>query len=150
MAKVEHYRGLNTDLDKLYESIKQVIEDENDLRIVSEYKGTLNDVPLRSIVAVNKSLKVFVGQLSEIHVSITGTPNDYAVEVSSNAWFGSLLFPGAIGFVVGGPVGLATGAAVGGIMAYEFERKMWKKISETVKKVSQIQPTLESVDTYHH
>jgi hypothetical protein len=150
VAKVEHYRGLNTDLEKLYQSIKQVIEDEKDLRIVSEYKGTLNDKPLRSIVAVNKSAKVFVGQLSEIHVSIMGNPNDYAVEVSSNAWFGSLIFPGAIGLIVGGPVGLAAGTAVGGIMAYEFERKMWKKISETVKKVSQIQPTLESVDTYHH
>ena len=150
MAKVEHYRGLNTDLEKLYQSIKQVIEDEKQLQIVSEYKGTLNDVPLRMIVAVNKSPKVFVGQLSEIHISITGNPNDYAVEVSSNGWFGSLIFPGAIGLVVGGPVGLAAGAAVGGIMAYEFERKMWKKISETVKKVSQIQPTLESVDTYHH
>lgn len=89
MAKVEHYRSLNTDLEKLYQSIKQVIEDEKDLQIVSEYKGTLNDVPLRMIVAVNKSPKVFVGQLSEIHVSITGNPNDYAVEVSSNAWFGS-------------------------------------------------------------
>ena len=150
MAKVEHYRGLNTNLEKLYQSIKQVIEYEKDLRIVSEYKGTLNDVPLRSIVAVNKSPKVFVGQLSEIHVSITGNANDYAVEVSSNAWFGSLMFPGAIGLVVGGPVGLAAGAVVGGILAYEFERKMWKKISETVKKASQVQPTLESIDTYHH
>ena len=52
MAKVEHYRSLGTDLDKLYE-IKQVIKDEKNLRIVSEYKGTLNDIPLRSIVAVN-------------------------------------------------------------------------------------------------
>ena len=150
MAKVEHYRGLNTDLEKLYQSIKHVIEDENNLRIISEYKGTLNDVPLRSIVAVNKSPKVFVGQLGEIHVSITGDPNDYAVEVSSNAWFGSLIFPAAIGLVVGGPVGLAAGTAVGGIMAYEFERKMWKKISETVKRVSQVQPTLESIDTYNN
>lgn len=150
MAKVEHYRGLNTDLEKLYQSIKQVIEDENNLRIISEYKGTLNDVPLRSIVAVNKSPKVFVGQLGEIHVSITGDPNDYAVEVSSNAWFGSLIFPAAIGLVVGGPVGLAAGTAVGGIMAYEFERKMWKKISEIVKRVSQVQPTLESIDTYNN
>jgi hypothetical protein len=45
MAEVEHYRGLKTDLEKLYQSIKQVIEDENNLRIISEYKGTLNDVP---------------------------------------------------------------------------------------------------------
>jgi hypothetical protein len=65
-------------------------------------------------------------------------------------WFGSLIFPGAVGLVVGGPVGLAAGAAVGGIMAYEFERKMWKKISETVKKVSQVQPALESIDTYNN
>jgi hypothetical protein len=150
MAKVEHYRGLGTDLDKLYQSIKQVIEDEKKLRIVSEYKGTLNDIPLRSIVAVNTSPKVLVGQLSEIHVSITGNSNDYAVEVASNAWFGSLAWPGAVGLVVGGPVGLAAGATVGGIVAYEFERKMWKHVQETVKTVSQVQPTLESVDSYHH
>jgi hypothetical protein len=118
-----------------------VIEDEKDLQIVSEYKGTLNGIPLRSIVAVNKSAKVFVGQLSEIHVSITGNPNDYAVEVASNGWFGSLAWPGA--------VGLAAGATVGGIVAYEFERRMWKHVQETVKKVSQVHPTLESVDTYH-
>jgi hypothetical protein len=150
MAKVEHYRSLGTDLEKLYQSIKQLIEDEKDLQIVSEYKGTLNDIPLRSIVAVNKSAKVFVGQLSEIHVSITGNPDDYAVEVASNGWFGSLVWPGAVGLVIGGPIGLAAGATVGGIVAYEFERKMWKHVQETVKKASQVQPTLESVDTYHH
>jgi hypothetical protein len=149
MAKVEHYRGLDTDLEKLYQNIKQVLEDEKDLQIVSEYKGTLNGIPLRSIVALNKSAKVFVGQLSEIHVSITGNPNDYAVEVASNSWFGSLAWPGAVGLVTGGPVGLAVGVTVGGIVAYEFERRMWKHVQETVKKVSQVQPTLESVDTYH-
>jgi len=150
LAKVEHYRGLGTDLEKLYQSIKQVIEDEKNLRIVSEYKGTLNGIPLRSIVALNKSPKVLIGQLSEIHVSLTGNADDYAVEVASNAWFGSLAWPGVMGLVVGGPVGLAAGATFGGIVAYEFERKVWKHIQETVKKVSQIQPTLESVDTYHH
>lgn len=34
-------------------------------------------------------------------------PYDYAVEVASNAWFGSLVWPGAVGLVIGGPVGLA-------------------------------------------
>ncbi len=162
MAKVEHYQGLGTDLEKLYHSIKQVIEDEKDLRIVSEYKGTLNNIPVRNIVAVNTSAKVLVGQLSEIHVSITGNPDDYAVEVASNAWFGSLVWPALAGLAIGGPAGLAAGTAaggtaglaagatVGGIVAYEFERKMWKRIQEAVKKVSQVQPTLESVDTYHH
>jgi hypothetical protein len=149
MAKVQHYRGLNTNLDNLYNSIKQLLQDQKDLQIVSEYKGTLNAVPLRSIVAVNKSPKVWVGSLREIHVSITGNPKDYAVEVASGAWFGSLLWPGAVGLVVGGPVGLAAGVAVGGIMAYEFEKHVWQKVLEVIKKESTVQPTIDSVENHH-
>jgi hypothetical protein len=29
VAKVQHYRGLNTDLDKLYNSIKQLLQEED-------------------------------------------------------------------------------------------------------------------------
>jgi hypothetical protein len=141
VAKAQHYMGLNTNLENLYGSIKQTLKDEKDLQIVSEYKGTLNGIPLRGIVAVNS--------LSHISISLTGEPNDYAVEVGSNAWFGSLLFPGAVGFIVGGPIGRAGGMAVGGIVAYEFERRIWNKILEVVKKESQAQPTIDSVDHYH-
>jgi len=150
VAKVQHYRGLNTDLDKLYNSIKQLLENQKDLQIVSEYKGTMNAIPLRSIVAVNKSPKVWVGSLREIHVSITGNPDDYAVEVASGAWFGSLAWPGAVGLVIGGPVGLAAGVAVGGVMAYEFEKHVWQKVLEVIKKESGVQPTIDSVDHYHN
>ena len=97
-------------------------------------KGLLN-----SIVAVNTSPKVWAGSLREIHVSITGSPDDYAVEVASGAWFGSLVWPGAVGLVVGGPIGLAAGVAVGGIMAYEFEKHVWEKVLEVVKKQSTVQ-----------
>ena len=92
MSKVQHYRGLNTNLEGLYQSIKAELQDQKDLEIVSEYKGELNGKPLRSIVAVNKSVKVFAGSLREIHVSILGTPDDYAVEVASGAWFGIYYF----------------------------------------------------------
>ncbi len=149
MAKVQHYRGLGTNLESLYDSIKSELEGEKDLQIVSEYKGQLNDIPLRSIVAVNKSLKVFAGSLREIHVSITGTPDDFAIEVGSGAWFGSILFPGAVGLIVAGPIGLAGGAVIGGLVAYEYERHMWKKILEVVKKESKVQPTMESIDHYY-
>ena len=127
-----------------------MLEDQKDLQIVSEYKGLLNSVPLRSIVAVNKSPKVWVGSLREIHVSITGDSNDYAVEVASGAWFGSLAWPGAVGLVVGGPVGLAAGVAVGGIMAYEFEKHVWQKVLEVIKKQSAVQPSIDSIEHYHH
>jgi hypothetical protein len=149
MAKVQHYRVLGTNLDMLYESIKGELQNEANLQIVSEYKGQLNDTPLRSIVAVNKSLKVFAGSLREIHVSITGTSDDYAVGVASGSWFGSVLLPGAVGLIVWGPIGLAGGAAIGGIMAYEYEKHMWKKVLEVVKRESKVQPTLVSIDHYY-
>ena len=37
MAKVQHYLGLNTNLDRFYDSIKQELQNQNDLEIVSEY-----------------------------------------------------------------------------------------------------------------
>ena len=148
MSKVQHYKGLNSNLEKIYNVIKDTINEENNLKIVSEYKGFLNGIPLRSIVATNNSPKVIVGSLREIHVSITGEPNDYAIEVASGAWFGSLLIPGVAGLLIGGPIGLAAGATVGAIMAWEFEKKMWKKIIEAVKIESEHQPTLDSVAHY--
>jgi hypothetical protein len=53
VAKVQHYRGLGTNLESLYNSIKTELESEKDLQTVSEYKGELNDIPLRSVIAVN-------------------------------------------------------------------------------------------------
>jgi hypothetical protein len=59
------------------------------------------------------------------------------------------LWPGAVGLVVGGPVGLAAGVAVGGIMAYEFEKHIWQKVLEVIKKESETQPTIDSVENHH-
>jgi hypothetical protein len=149
MSKVQHYKGINSNLEKIYSIIKDTINEENNLKIISEYKGLLNGIPLRSIMALNNSPKVIVGSLREIHVSITGEPNDYAIEVASGSWFGSLLIPGVAGLFIGGPIGLAAGATVGAVMAYEFEKKIWKKILEAVKIESEHNPTLDSVDHYH-
>ncbi len=103
MSKVQHYKGINSNLEKIYSVIKDTINEENNLKIVSEYKGLLNGIPLRSIMALNNSPKVIVGSLREIHVSITGEPNDYAIEVASGSWFGRLLIPGVAGLFIGGP-----------------------------------------------
>ena len=46
-------------------------------------------------------------------------------------------------------MGLAAGVAVGGIMAYEFEKHLWNKVLEVVKKESKVQPALDSIDHYH-
>ena len=58
MARVEHYKNLQTDIDDLYNHIKQELQKESSLKIVSEIKGEMNSQPLRSITAVNGSLVV--------------------------------------------------------------------------------------------
>jgi hypothetical protein len=148
MARVEHYKGLNTDLDALHQEIRQELESEKNLRIVAEIKGEMNGRPLRSMTAVNKSVIVLAGALREITVSIIGGPDDFAVEVASGSWFESLLFPGVTGFVVGGPLGAVGGTTVGLIMAYEFERKIWKKVLEVIERVSKNKMTVGSVDYF--
>lgn len=35
-------------------------------------------------------------------------------------------------------------------MAYEFEKHMWNKILEVVKKESEVHPTIDSIDHYSH
>ena len=38
MSKVQHYKGINSNLEKIYSVIKDTIN-ENNLKIISEYKG---------------------------------------------------------------------------------------------------------------
>jgi hypothetical protein len=45
MAWLKHDRGLNTNLDNLYNTIKQVLEDEKNLVISQEFNGTFK-IPL--------------------------------------------------------------------------------------------------------
>ena len=103
---------------------------------------------MRSITAVNRSLVVLAGALREITISIIGNSDDFAIEVSSGSWFESLLIPGATGFIVGGPFGAVSGTSVGLIMVYQFERKIWKRISEVVEKESKNKVTTQNVEHY--
>lgn len=43
MTRVEHYKGLHTNIDKLYQEIKQELENEKNLRI-AEMKGGMNGI----------------------------------------------------------------------------------------------------------
>jgi len=148
MARVEHYKGLDTDNDILYNSIKQELEKEKNLKIVSEIKGEMNGKPLRSITAINRSLVVLAGALREITISTIGDSQDFAVEVASGSWFESLLIPGVTGFIVGGPLGAVGGTTVGIVMAYQFERKIWKRISEAIDKASKNKISTENTEHY--
>src|SRR4051794_40204385 len=148
MVRVEHYKNLQTNIDNLYNRIKQEIQQEKNLKIVSEIKGEINGKPLHSLTAVNLSVVVLAGALREITISIIGASNDFAIEVASGSWFESLLIPGVTGFLVGGPLGAVGGTTVGIIMAYQFERKIWKRISEVVDRESKNKITTENIEHY--
>jgi hypothetical protein len=62
MLRVAHFTALGTNFDNLYNSIKEV-QDEKNLKIVSEIKGEMNGQPLRSLTAVNTSAVVLAGAL---------------------------------------------------------------------------------------
>ncbi|HYY51158.1 MAG TPA: hypothetical protein VE643_09820 [Nitrososphaeraceae archaeon] len=47
-----------------------------------------------------------------------------------------------------GPVRLAVGVAVGGIMACEFEKHVWQKVLEVIKQLRKVQPT-DSINHYN-
>lgn len=55
-----------------------------------------------------------------------------------------------MGPIIGEPIGLPATATVGGIMAYEFGKKIWNKIMGVVKRESEAQPTVDSIDHYYH
>jgi len=148
MVRVEHYKNLQTNIDNLYNRIKQEIQQEKNLKIVSEIKGEMNSKPLHSLTAVNLSVVVLAGALREITISIIGASNDFAIEVASGSWFESLLIPGVTGFLVGGPLGAVGGTTVGIIMAYQFERKIWKKVQEAIHSESKNPLTVDSVEHY--
>jgi hypothetical protein len=42
MTRVEHFKVLDTNLDNLYNSIKEEVKKEKNLKIVSEIKGEMN------------------------------------------------------------------------------------------------------------
>jgi hypothetical protein len=77
-----------------------------------------------------------------------GDSKDFAVEVASGSWFESLRIPGVTGFVVGGPLGAVGGTTVGLIMAYQFERKTWKRIREAINEESKRKPMEDQIEHY--
>jgi hypothetical protein len=68
--------------------------------------------------------------------------------MASGSWFESLLILGVTGFLVGGPLGPVGGTTVGIIMAYQFERKIWKKVQEAIYSESKNPLTVDSVEHY--
>ena len=55
------------------------------------------------------------------HMYIINLKLEIELQKLQNHDLGRILFPEAVGLIVGSPIGLVRGAAYGGIIAYEYE-----------------------------
>ena len=162
MVFVRRYKGLNTNLDALYNDIVQELQNTKELNISNELKGNVNNVPFRSVTATRVNLpRVIVGALREVTVTISGKPEDYLIEMHSGAWFANMIVPVTGALLVAGPLGLgvvagtaalaSTGAAVGGttaLLSANYTRQLKNRVKELVKKHSKQPYTEEKIETF--
>lgn len=149
MPFVRRYKHLGTDLEKLYKDIIAEIIKEPKLNIVTEMKGEVNGVPMMSVTASRSNIPtMLVGTLREITFTITGTPDDYLIEMHVGEWLGNLILPHTDAILLIGPL---TGLAAAGssqLLAATYGREMKLKIKELVKKHSKSDYTDDKIETF--
>ena len=149
MVFVRRYVGLNTNLDTLYSAIIRELQNMKDLNISNELNGNVNNIPFRSVTATRISLpRVIVGALREVTVTISGTSDDYMIEMHSGAWFANMVVPGTGAFLITGPLGGAAVAGTSALLSANYTRKLKNRIKELVKKHSKYPYTEEKIETF--
>jgi hypothetical protein len=149
MVRVRRYRDTGTDLQAVYKGVKEFLQGTKDLNITNEINGKMDGKPFLSISAVKASVpRLLVGSLREVTVSITGSPEDFLVEVHTGSWFSNIAMPGVAGILIAGPVGFAVGAGTPTILALDYERRVWKKVRELVEKHGKKKLELKKVEVY--
>ena len=149
MPFVRRYKDMNTDLDALYKDIVKELQNEKELNIAKELKGDINGVPFLSVTANRASIpKMIIGTLREVTVTITGTKNDYLVEMHTGEWFSNLAMPYLGASILVGPLAGLAAAGTTGLIAAQYGRKLKAKIKDLVKKHSKEKYSDEKVETF--
>lgn len=149
MPFVRRYKDMNTDLDALYKDIVKELQNEKELNVAKELKGDINGVPFMSVTSNRSTIpKLVTGTLREVTVTITGTNNDYLIEMHTGEWFSNLAMPYLGASILVGPLAGLAAAGATGLMAAQYGRKLKTKIKELVKKHSKEKYSDEKVETF--
>lgn len=149
MTLVRRYKHLGTNLDKLFEDIVKEIRKEPKLNIVSEMHGDVNGVPMMSVIASRSSIpKMLVGTLREVTVTISGSPDDYLIEMHIGEWLSNLVVPNIDAIILVGPLSGLAAAGSHGLLAATYGRDMKLKIKELIKKHSESDYTDDKIETF--
>jgi len=148
MPFVRKYKDMNTNLEALYKDITKELQNEKELNIGKELKGEINGVPFMSATAYRSSIpKLVTGTLREVTVTITGTSNDYLIEMHTGEWFSNLAMPYFGASILVGPLAGLAAAGTTGLMAAQYGRKLKNTIKDLVKKHSKADYSDEKVET---
>ena len=126
------------DLNRLYASIKKMLEDEK-FRIVKD-DVTENAYHIRAVKT--QVTRIIVGVARDVEIVVAGDPDNFAVVLIVGAWGKNLALSGATGFVVASTVAapavvVGTVAAAGSYLtAIKFEEQLYKRIEEEIRKQS--------------
>jgi hypothetical protein len=149
MPFVRKYMEMNTDLKALYKSIVKELHNEKELNIIKEMNGEINNLPFMSVTASRASIpKMLVGTLREVTVTITGSPDNYLIEMHTGEWFSNLAMPYLGASILVGPLAGLTAAGATGLYAADYGRRLKNRIKELVKKHSKAEYSDEKVETF--
>ncbi|KXB07911.1 hypothetical protein AKJ56_02140 [candidate division MSBL1 archaeon SCGC-AAA382N08] len=139
MATVKCFKNMNSDLSAIFEDIIMELEKEKELNIVNRLEEETEDGnPFLSVTAVRVGTPGYTyGETRELSVTITGTPNDYIVEVHAGCW----------GFDYSGAEGLKTSGPDFGLPSSAYLHDLLRRIDELVRKHSEKDLGFDNVET---
>ena len=142
MTRLMKVEGKSVDLNRLYASIKKMLEEEK-FRIVKD-DVTENAYHLRAVKT--QVTRIIIGAARDVEVVVAGDPDNFAVVLIVGSWGKNLAISGATGFVVASTVAapavvVGTVAAAGSYLtAIKFEEQLYKRIEEEIRKQKQSTP----------
>lgn len=154
MRFVGHYRDLTTDIGQVYDGMLRELRANKDLKIVNELNGNVKGRHFKTIIAVRNNIpRDFFGELREISFTITGSPDDYLIEVHTGSWFSNMMILGTGGAVIGnttsGPgskIGNTITEGTNTLLDHEFHRKILEQVRDSIIRNSKRQMTLQNTD----
>ena len=136
MTRLMKVEGKSVDLNRLYVSIKKMLEEEK-FRIVKD-DVTENAYHLRAVKT--QVTRIIIGAARDVEVVVAGDPDNFAVVLIVGSWGKNLAISGATGFVVASTVAapavvVGTVAAAGSYLtAIKFEEQVYRRIEEEIRK----------------
>ena len=145
MSIVKRFKNMDSSLTDLYRDIVTEIKKEKELKITNKLEGkTKNGKSFLSVGAARVSPPTKVsGEIRELTITITGTSNDYVVEIHTGCWKTSSVqventFPPEETSKEFQPIF--------GVPAFRYRRDLIRRIDELVRKHSKNDLDLENIE----